>query len=142
VRELFVSYRRMLFAVLAMLGLALSVIAGRAVLQWLEYGNLRVGDCVNGVVVSSSVRVVSNVKRSIYVPNVRYRYTVAGQEYYGNRISVISGGYCRYDDALEISRRFPPGATVVIRYDRNSPNNSFAEISEKEVKGEQDENTL
>jgi hypothetical protein len=74
-----------------------------------------------GVVVSSRVKSHSGSKSTTYSADIRYRYTVAGQEYTSSgysfsEMSSSGGGYSR-----SLVDRHPPGKRVTVYYDPENP---------------------
>lgn len=65
--------------------------------------------------------------RVSYFPQVRYRYTVAGQTYEGGRINIGAQVGSSKRDAERILAPYPPGSTVEVFYDPAAPENAVLE---------------
>lgn len=108
------------------------------VTQWLQQRrNLGSAGRVDAVIVASSVRTsrtadtdgrvgFSNSTPS-YAPDVRFRYTVAGQAYESDRLypSIIERGYASSDAAARELAPFPLNATVRAYVDVAHPERAF-----------------
>ncbi len=66
----------------------------------------------------------NEIGTAVNVPDVAYAFSVAGQGYQGNRVSLgdISGRF-----AEEAVRRYPVGSTVTVHYDPNDPTDCVLE---------------
>jgi hypothetical protein len=86
----------------------------------------------DGVVVSSQVqRGCKNL--AYYLPVVRYRYMVGGQEYVGRRIT-FGDNLCRSKgDAEKISNAYPEGKAVQVHFDPASPDDAAINVSSTEA---------
>lgn len=60
-----------------------------------------------------------------YVPFVRYRYTVDGEDHVGVRVSPFDSGVPRRRWAAGIVEDYPKNEYVTVRYDPDSPDRSF-----------------
>jgi hypothetical protein len=78
--------------------------------------------CVNGTVISSSVRQsYSSPARCYYVPVASYRYTVADRAFEGHAIQSVGTAYSSETEAKAIAGRYAAGAEVAVRYDPQRP---------------------
>ena len=101
------------------------VFAGFVVVTvWRQLDAQRRFESTMGVVVSSRVKSHSDSDGTTYSADIRYRYTVAGQEYTSSgysfgEMSSSGGGYSR-----SLVDRHPPGKRVTVYYDPENPANA------------------
>lgn len=62
-----------------------------------------------------------------YVPEVSYRYEVAGEKYSGRRVFLSDTGFSQLRRARDVIARYPRGADVAVRYDPTKPKRSCLE---------------
>lgn len=83
---------------------------------------------VSGQVVSSKVTQVSSGSsprgHRLYRLDIQYDYVVAGEEYRGKRLNVISFGQHKKAVAQKLLEPFPTGATVNVHYYPKDPQKS------------------
>jgi hypothetical protein len=64
-----------------------------------------------------------------YAPKVRYRYTVMGVEYLGDRIAFGPGRSGNRASAEKVLARYPKGSATLVYYDPNNPDEAVLERS-------------
>ena len=84
---------------------------------------------VPGTVLESAVR---RYGRSVetrwrYYPAVRYRYEVEGRAYTGRRLYFDEMAWASRSSAARLAHKYPPGATVTVRYDPDDPARALLE---------------
>ncbi len=62
-----------------------------------------------------------------YVPDVSYRYEVAGEKYSSRRVFLSDTGFSKLRNAREVIARYPRGANVEVRYDPANPKRACLE---------------
>ena len=80
-----------------------------------------------GTVIKSGVGTIARGRRTDYVPAVDYTYTVGTAAHTGHRVHFTAFDRRAYDDAAAIAARYPVGATVVVHYDPQQPDESVLE---------------
>lgn len=95
---------------------------------------------VQGVIVKSMVKqktkemdrpMSTNTRREIsgtsYYPAIEYTYSVAGTQYEGTRIGLMSRGYALRRSANVAVAKYPVGKSVTVFYDASIPSQSVLE---------------
>jgi hypothetical protein len=113
-----------------------------AVQFWQQRRNLARAEPVDAIIVHSAVkvsttrdtdqRIGSSNSTTSYLPEVRFRYLVAGTEYVSERLypSIIERGYASEGAAAEVLAPFPVEASVRAHVNRAHPDQGFL-IAEK-----------
>ncbi|HHY89643.1 MAG TPA: DUF3592 domain-containing protein [Chloroflexi bacterium] len=85
-----------------------------------------------GVIEESTVRAyttrdAAGVESTLHLPYVRYRYTVMGQTYTSDTISIGVKATQTPEAARRAADRYPVGSSVVVYYDPKNPSDSVLE---------------
>jgi hypothetical protein len=67
-----------------------------------------------------------------YVPDITYRYEIAGHAYKGRKITLADTGYPKLKAARDIIARYPEGASIPVYYDPEKPRRAFLEPQRRE----------
>jgi Protein of unknown function (DUF3592) len=67
-----------------------------------------------------------------YVPDIAYRYEIAGKSFTGRKITLADTGYPKLRAAREVIDRYPIGTRVCIYYDPTKPKRAFLEPQQRE----------
>ena len=78
-------------------------------------------------ITSSYVSSQRSLNGSAWIPDVEYRYRVAGQEHRSTRIRFLMGVFDSLDAAAAVSKSYPVGRIIMAAYDPNSPERSVLE---------------
>jgi hypothetical protein len=92
-----------------------------------HYAALRFASA-EGVVLSSKVKASSGSKGSNYAPKIKYRYTVAGQEYVAERYDFASMSASDSSYAQRAVSDNPPGKAVTVYYDPDKPSEAVLHL--------------
>lgn len=83
-----------------------------------------------GIVLSSKVKVSDDSEGgSSYGPRIKYRYTVAGQDYIGTRYDFASMSSSDSSYARRVVRENPPGKAVTVYYDPRKPSEAILSLA-------------
>ena len=80
-----------------------------------------------GKITYSHARPHQKKSGNVYMPSVRYNYTVKGKHYVGSRISASDEYQKTFGGAQDILRPYPVGQTVSVYYDPSDPATSLIE---------------
>lgn len=80
-----------------------------------------------GNVASSEVRQDYVRRKTVYRPQITYRFRVEGREHTGNRIFFGSSSFQREEEAKEYAAKYPVGKAVEVRYQPGRPEMSILE---------------
>lgn len=74
-----------------------------------------------GRIISSEVQTAYGGRSATHYPRAKYSYTVAGQNYTGERIGFAWRDVFNRQAAEKVVERYPPGQTVTVFYDSQQP---------------------
>jgi tetratricopeptide (TPR) repeat protein len=80
-----------------------------------------------GKVISSEVIRDTSGKRPIYIPKVFYEYSVTGNKYSSNEVSIGHWDSSSPKGAQKIVNRYPTGKDVIVYYDPDNPEDAVLE---------------
>lgn len=94
-----------------------------SVVSIVQASNSQSWPIADGTIVSSTI-IRQQGKGPPYCPSVRYQYTVAAQEYVGNRIAFGALDCGTEAESTKIASAYPEGRTLPVHYDPESPSTS------------------
>ena len=93
-----------------------------------HYAALRFAS-TEGVILSSKVKTSSDGDGSTYAPKIKYRYTVAGQEYVGEQYDYVGGSSSDGSYARRAVSENPPGKAVTVYYNPGNPSEAILHLA-------------
>jgi hypothetical protein len=122
-------------ALLAVVVVAIGLILLRigVAMLWLVFCELRraratrTWPSVSGRVLESTVEEVTDSEGSAYRPRVAYAYSVAGEEYSSECVSVGQGTTASRRRAEQTTQRYPVGSRVAVHHDPSRPSQAVLE---------------
>lgn len=113
--------------------LTLLLFAGGLLMLFFSYQQIRESvetgswPSANGTVIQSGIRKDFDKGRSVYYPEVKYRYTVDNREYSGSRVAVFEYGSGILADSEAVAGRYPAGSEVKVSYNPEDPSSAVLE---------------